>query len=136
MHGLRACSCRGASLTMLRSRGVRPSHLLEKEKKGPGILPRSSGPEQEGGGKGEDLAGRISSQAAQHGDPQINFLSRVQLDTALETVPIKASPPVSYHVTHSSQPLSLNYRSLSSCLSFFPLEMVRTWVRMKLVYPR
>lgn len=45
------------------------------------------------------------------------------------------SPPVSYHVTHSFQPLSLNYCLLSFCLSFFPPEMVRTHVRMKLVYP-
>lgn len=77
----------------------------------------------------------IFSQASQRVDTQINFLSCVQLATGLDSVLIKMSPPVSYHVTHSFQPLSLNYCLLSFCLSFFPPEMVRTHVRMKLVYP-
>lgn len=48
---------------------------------------------------------------------------------------IETSPPVSYHATHSFQPLSPNYCLLSFCLSFFPPEMVGARGRMKLVYP-
>lgn len=80
---------------------------------------------------------RILSQTAQHVDTQINFLSCVQLDTGVETVDHDI-PSCFISCTHSFQPLSLNYCLLSFCLSFFfffPSEMVRSRVRMKLVYP-
>lgn len=63
-------------------------------------------------------AGRIFSHDSQHGETRINSLSCVQLDTGLWCVLIKKSPPVLYHITHSFQPLNLNY-----CFAFLSFLM-------------
>lgn len=84
MHVLRNYSCRGAASNNA-SEEVKSSHLFLKasEEALSSGSPLSWGPRQEGGRKWRDLAGRIFSQAAQHVDTRIDFLSCVQLDAGL-----------------------------------------------------
>lgn len=82
---------------MLASWEVKSSHLFQKEKEpSPSLHGVGMRGGREGGGE-RDLGCRIFSQASQHVDPQINVLSRLQLDTGLETV-CSSRPPLLFHV--------------------------------------
>ena len=83
-----------------------------------------------------DLASRIFSQAAQHVDTQINFLSCVQLDTGLETVDHDIpSCFISCNAFISATEPKLLFAFFLPFFFFPPSEMVRSRVRMTLVYP-